>query len=735
MLEWRSISLDGVFFLLCEEDVVAFSGIIPMMVVRFCRKEASGVIIYECIEVGEYGTMSQVGTEQVTKDKKERIHWNIISIYLMVYDVIAVNFSFFFGLLLRFDFKFSQIPTEYMRAFLIFAPFYTVFVLIIFYVMRLYNSLWRFASFNELNRIMGATVITVVFHIVCITAFVLRMPISYYMVGAMMQFVLVTAIRFSYRYISLERAKRESDNTSVHRAMIIGAGAAGQLLVRELNSSTEADAKACCVIDDDMKKVGRYIEDIPVVGNRDTIFENVEKYRIDQILLAIPTASAQNVRDILAICNETDCEIKRLPGVYQIANGDVLLSKMKPVAVEDLLGREPIKADMDKIFDYITGKVILITGGGGSIGSELCRQIASHHPKQLIIFEIYENNAYDIEQELKRTYPELNLLTLIGSVRDSRRINWVFETYHPEIVYHAAAHKHVPLMETSPNEAIKNNVIGTYKTAFAALKHGAKKFVLISTDKAVNPTNVMGASKRLCEMVIQSMDYVSKNKLFGILPYVHAHSGGIDEVHMIHDSVDEAMEEVACTMEMKSEKSDGSRTEFVAVRFGNVLGSNGSVIPLFKKQIEAGGPVTVTHPDIIRYFMTIPEAVGLVLEASVNAWGGEIFVLDMGEPVKIDTLAKNLIRLSGYKPGEDIKIVYTGLRPGEKLYEEKLMAEEGMKKTDNELIHIGKPIPFDVKEFFEQLERFAAASYENDEHIVELVKEVVTTYHNVDKEM
>ena len=678
--------------------------------------------------------MSRIGMN-TQEEKKEKRHWNIIAIYLMVYDVIAVNFSFFFGLLLRFDFQFSQIPHEYLHAFLVFAPFYTVFVLVVFHLMRLYNSLWRFASFNELNRILGATVITVAFHIVAITVCVLRMPISYYMVGAMVQFVLVTAIRFSYRYISLERAKRESDNVSVHRAMVIGAGAAGQLLVRELNGSTETDVKACCVIDDDPKKVGRYIEDIPVVGNRDTIFENVEKYQIDQILLAIPTASAQNVRDILAICNETECEIKRLPGVYQIANGDVLLSKMKPVAVEDLLGREPIKADMDKIFDYITGKVILITGGGGSIGSELCRQIASHHPKQLIIFEIYENNAYDIEQELKRTYPELNLLTLIGSVRDSRRINWVFETYHPEIVYHAAAHKHVPLMETSPNEAIKNNVIGTYKTAYAALKHGAKKFVLISTDKAVNPTNIMGASKRLCEMVIQSMDYVSKNKLFGLLPFVHAHSGGIDASHTIPDCADDILDEVACTMEMKSEKSDGSRTEFVAVRFGNVLGSNGSVIPLFKKQIAAGGPVTVTHPDIIRYFMTIPEAVGLVLEASVNAWGGEIFVLDMGEPVKIDTLAKNLIRLSGYKPGEDIKIVYTGLRPGEKLYEEKLMAEEGMKKTDNELIHIGKPIPFDVKEFFEQLERFAAASYENDEHIVELVKEVVTTYHAPEEEI
>ena len=408
-----------------------------------------------------------------------------------------------------------------------------------------------------------------------------------------------------------------------------------------------------------------------------------------------------------------------LPGVYQMVNGEVTLSRMKEVAVEDLLGRDPIKVNMDGIFSYIQGKRILVTGGGGSIGSELCRQIAGHHPQQLVIFDIYENNAYDIEQELKKKYPDLNLVTLIGSVRDSCRMQMVFDTYRPQIVYHAEAHKHVPLMEASPNESIKNNVIGTYKTAFAALKYGTERFVLISTDKAVNPTNIMGASKRLCEMVIQSMDWVGKHHREDLLPVLHAHR---DEYH---DPEGQAMPMVAEGTVPFGKKN----TEFVAVRFGNVLGSNGSVIPLFKKQIAAGGPVTVTHPDIIRYFMTIPEAVSLVLQAGTYAKGGEIFGLDMGEPVKIDTLARNLIKLSGYKPDEDIKIVYTGLRPGEKLYEEKLMAEEGLEKTENQLIHIGKPIPFDIEKFFGQLEMLAKESYENSDHIVELVEQVVTTFH------
>ena len=427
-----------------------------------------------------------------------------------------------------------------------------------------------------------------------------------------------------------------------------------------MRNSEQISGQACCVIDDNPNKWGRYMEGVQIVGGRDDILSTVEKYDIDEIYFAIPTASPQIRRDILNICKETKCELKRLPGMYQLANGDISLSKLKPVAVEDLLGRDPIKVNMDEIFQYIKGKTILVTGGGGSIGSELCRQIAAHEPKQLIIFDVYENNAYEIEQELKRKYKDsLNLVVLIGSVRDSRRVDMVFKKYRPEIVYHAAAHKHVPLMETSPNESIKNNVIGTYKTAYAALKYGTQRFVLISTDKAVNPTNIMGASKRLCEMVIQTMDAVSKNGRMDILPLLHAHNGK-DDVAIRHRSA-ESRKTSNIQISSVSNKNRTS-TQFVAVRFGNVLGSNGSVIPLFKKQIEAGGPVTVTHPDIVRYFMTIPEAVSLVLQAGTYAWGGEIFVLDMGDPVKIDTLARNLIKLSGYEPDVDIKVAYTGLR-------------------------------------------------------------------------
>ena len=506
------------------------------------------------------------------------------------------------------------------------------------------------------------------------------------------------------------------------------------MIIKELSVSDNANAKAICVIDDNSNKWGREIEGVPIVGGRDSILFAVKKYNVDQILFAIPTATPEEKRDILNICKETGCELKTLPGIYQLTNGDVSLSDMKSVAIEDLLGREPIKVNMEEIFQHLKGQTVLITGGGGSIGSELSRQIAGHEPKQLIIFDIYENNAYEIEQELKRKYPELNLVVLIGSVRDSRRINWVFERYKPDIVYHAAAHKHVPLMETSPNEAIKNNVVGTYKTAYAALKYGVKSFVLISTDKAVNPTNIMGASKRLCEMVIQCMDAVSREGRINLLPVLHAHDGKVLNGKPFSNSVDHvSMDDIHHEIKhlaIKCEKNKNQNgTRFVAVRFGNVLGSNGSVIPLFKKQIEEGGPVTVTHPDIIRYFMTIPEAVSLVLQAGVYAWGGEIFVLDMGAPVKIDTLARNLIRLSGHQPDVDIKIEYVGLRPGEKLYEEKLMAEEGMKKTENELIHIGKPIPFDTVDFLKKLEALAEASYENADDIVKMVEEMVPTFH------
>ena len=666
-------------------------------------------------------------------------HWKIIALYLLVYDVIVINASWFFGLLLRFDLRYSSIPPEYLNAYLKFAPFYTLFTVIVFYIFRLYNSIWRFASFSELNRILGATGVTTLFHVIGITAFLHRMPVSYYVVGAVTQFCLVTAIRFSYRFVILEKARRDKNLKSVHNAMIIGAGAAGLVILKELKVSNDANARPLCVIDDNPNKWGRVMDGIPIVGGRDNILESVKKYNIDQILFAIPSATAEQKRDILNICKEAGCELLTLPGIYQMTNGEVSLSKMKPVAVEDLLGRNPIKVNMDEIFQYLKGKKILVTGGGGSIGSELCRQIAGHEPGQLIIFDIYENNAYEIEQELKRKYPELKLVVLIGSVRDSRRINRVFEQYKPDIVYHAAAHKHVPLMETSPNEAIKNNVIGTYKTAYAALKHGTKRFVLISTDKAVNPTNIMGASKRLCEMVVQSMDAVSRAGRINLLPFLHAHMDKVIDGQVVPDPMDhmavDGMGDEEQPLRIESIDNENRKgTQFVAVRFGNVLGSNGSVIPLFRKQIEAGGPVTVTHPDIIRYFMTIPEAVSLVLQAGTYARGGEIFVLDMGAPVKIDTLARNLIRLSGYKPDVDIKVEYVGLRPGEKLYEEKLMAEEGLQKTENDLIHIGKPIPFDTTVFLRQLEELAKASYENSEDIVEMVEKIVTTFHPAGKQ-
>ncbi len=672
------------------------------------------------------------------KTHKRKIKkWMILSIYMIIYDILAVNFSYFLGLWLRFDVRFSAIPEEYLDSFLKFAPFYTVFVVVVFYALKLYKSLWRFASFDELNRVFISSVITTVFHVVGITVFVQRMPISYYVIGAVVQLGLITMIRFAYRYITLERARRGQNTKAVHNVMVIGAGAAGRSILKELQDAKELSAKACCIIDDDVNKWGRFIEGVRIVGGRDSIMESVAKYNIDQILFVIPTASPQTRRDILNICKETQCDLKSLPGLYQLASGEVSLSKMKAVAVEDLLGREPVKVNMDEIFQYIKGKTILVTGGGGSIGSELCRQIAEHEPKQLIIFDIYENNAYDIEQELKRKYGKsLNLVVLIGSVRDSRRINMVFEKYRPQLVYHAAAHKHVPLMETSPNEAIKNNVIGTYKTAYAALKYGAESFVLISTDKAVNPTNIMGASKRLCEMVIQSMDTISREGRIDLLPFLYAHSdkridGQIAYDPEDHMAVDEAGRKANDIKIQCVKNNSRNGTRFAAVRFGNVLGSNGSVIPLFKKQIEAGGPVTVTHPDIVRYFMTIPEAVNLVLQAGTFAWGGEIFVLDMGEQVKIDTLARNLIKLSGLIPDVDIEVQYSGLRAGEKLFEERLMAEEGMKPTDNEKIHIGKPIPFDIVVFLRQLEELAKASYENSENIVEMVEEIVTTFHPV----
>ncbi len=653
-------------------------------------------------------------------------YWLTKSLYLVLYDILMVNAAYFFALWLRFDLHYTQIPREYLDAFFRFAPFHTVFTVGMLGTFRLYNSLWRYASFDELNRIFLSWLLSTAFHVLGMALFVCKMPVPYYVVGAVVQLLLTVAVRFGYRYISLERQRLYNSSRKCQNVMVIGAGAAGRVILRELREARELDTRACCVIDDDAGKWGRFLEGVPVVGGRDCILQAVHKYRIDQIMLAIPTATQAQKRDILNICKESGCQLKSLPGLYQLANGEVTLSNMQAVAVEDLLGREPIQVNMDEIFRHLRDKTILVTGGGGSIGSELCRQIAAHAPKKLIIFDIYENNAYEIQQELRRQYgSSLELEVLIGSVRDSRRVEAIFEAYKPQIVYHAAAHKHVPLMEGSPNEAIKNNVVGTYKTALAAMRNGAERFVLISTDKAVNPTNIMGASKRLCEMVIQAMDAVSRAGRIDLLPVLHDH---VQPPQSAGRPVSAGPGQDALHIESVNNQAR-TGTQFVAVRFGNVLGSNGSVIPLFKKQIAAGGPVTVTHPDIVRYFMTIPEAVSLVLQAGTYAWGGEIFVLDMGDPVKIDTLARNLIRLSGFTPDVDIQVEYSGLRPGEKLFEERLMAEEGMKPTDNPKIHIGKPIPFDVTNFLCQLEALTKASYENAEDIAEMVARLVPTYH------
>ena len=648
-----------------------------------------------------------------TQTKGRRFeHWQIISIPLMLYDFVAVCGAYFLALFLRFDCVYSAIPARYMIPYKRFILPYAAFCILLFVAMKLYNSVWRYASYTELNRTLAGSMIASAIHTVLITVLFRRMPVSYYLMGAFFQCALLIIARFAPRFVRAFSQRKSLNYENGKRIMLIGAGNAGQMILREMVQATEIQDRVVCIIDDDPSTWHRYINNIPIVGGRDDILANVERYNVDEIFLAIPSASAQDKRDILAICSETNCKLKQLPGLYQFVVGQATMSAMRDVSVEDLLGRDPIQNNMKDVYSFITNKVVLVTGGGGSIGSELCRQVAAHNPKQLIIFDIYENNAYSIQLELQAKYPDLDLVTLIGSVRDSRRMFEVFETYRPQVVYHAAAHKHVPLMEDSPCEAIKNNVIGTYKTAYAAMIHGCSRFVLISTDKAVNPTNIMGASKRLCEMIIQFFDEKIKSGKANEIPQLFTH-GGIENADK--DGTGKVFENI--------------KTEFVAVRFGNVLGSNGSVIPIFKKQIEKGGPVTVTHPDIVRYFMTIPEAVSLVMLAGVYARGGEIFVLEMGDPVKIDTLARNMIKLSGYRPDVDIKIVYTGLRPGEKLYEEKLMAEEGLKKTDNNLIYIGNPIKFDFDTFPTKLEILLTAAYANREDIRERMKDLVSTYH------
>ena len=646
----------------------------------------------------------------MSKGSKRKIeHWQVVRLLLMVYDFIAVIVSFGIALWLRFDCKVTSVEPQYLTNYTKTIIIYALFCLFVFWFLRLYKSIWRFASYSELMRVILATVVTGVIYTGSLLIFNLHMPVSYYVIGITVQFIATLGIRFFYRFVLLLRG-RTNNEVQKKNVMIVGAGSAGQMLFRDIKHAKEINETVACFIDDNPNQWNRYIDDVPVFGSRDHILEAVDKFKIEKIYVAVPSANPQDKRDILRVCNETSCELMNLPGMYQLYTGQVSVSKMKKVQIEDLLGRDPFKPNMDEVFAYVRNKVVLITGVG-SIGSELARQIASHNPKQLILFDVYENNAYDIQLELRKKYPNLDLVTLIGSVRDSRKMFDLSKKYRPQIVYHAAAHKHVPLMEDSPCESIKNNAMGTYKTAYAAMVHGCEKFVLISTDKAVNPTNIMGASKRLCEMIIQAFAAKIKEGKAYEIPQLFTHEEDMIE----RPEIKEALKT--------------TQTEFVAVRFGNVLGSNGSVIPIFKRQIEAGGPVTVTHPDIIRYFMTIPEAVSLVLLAGTYAHGGEIFVLDMGEPVKITTLARNLISLSGYTPDVDIKLEFTGLRPGEKLYEEKLMAEEGLKKTKNDLIHIGCPIPFDINEFLDELDGLLDAAYRNEDDMKERVQKIVSTYH------
>ena len=614
--------------------------------------------------------------EETRKDKLQLL---VRRIFLIITDIILINGAVFLSLVMRFDISIASIPQEYIDKYILNVIPFTLITLVIFWCFRMYHSLWQYASIAELYKIVEACIVTELAHL-CFTAFMgWMLPRSCYFTSGVFLIIAMSASRFMYRMI--RQVINEYRHTSEQvKIMIIGAGEATSVLMREISNSRYLDnSKVVCIIDDDKSKVGKYIRGVKIVGTREQIKAYARYYDIDEIIFAIPSASTDEKRAILNICKETSCNLKILPGVYQMVDGEININDIRNVDVLDLLGRDPVKVDIESIMGYVSGKTVMVTGGGGSIGSELCRQLVSHKPKCQIIFDIYENNAYDIQQELKMKYPEANVVTLIGSVRNISRLESVFAQYMPDIVYHAAAHKHVPLMEVSPNEAVKNNVVGTWNVAKMADKYNVSKFVMISTDKAVNPTNVMGATKRICEMIIQAYN-------------------------------------------------ERSETDFVAVRFGNVLGSNGSVIPLFKKQIASGGPVTVTHPDIIRYFMTIPEAVSLVLQAGAYAKGGEIFILDMGEPVKIDDLAKNLIRLSGYTLGVDMEIEYTGLRPGEKLYEELLMNEEGLQDTENKLIHIGKPIEFDKEKFFDNLELLKEAAYSETGDIRSIIKEVTPTY-------
>ncbi len=603
-------------------------------------------------------------------------------ICLILIDIAIVIMASIGGLLVRFEFNLQAVPDYYMEIIWEMLPITLPVAIAIFSFFRLYSTLWYYAGATELLYLAAACVVDTLFNtgIILIAYRDVEYPVPrswYFLYGALLLIIVFTS-RFSQRGFKTLSSRRHQTG-KMRRVLVVGAGEAGNAIIKEIVNSKYVNMKIVGIVDDDKAKRGKFMHGIKVIGDRNDIIDIATDRRVDEIIIAMPGASPKETKQILDICKQTGCELKRLPGMYQLVNGDVSISKLKDVDVNDLLGRDPISVDLDSIMGYVSNKVVMVTGGGGSIGSELCRQIASHNPKQLIIVDIYENSTYDIQLELKRKYPDLDLVVLIASVRNTKRIDQIFAKYRPEIVYHAAAHKHVPLMEDSPNEAVKNNVLGTWKVVQAADKYGVRRFVMISTDKAVNPTNIMGATKRICEMIIQTYN-------------------------------------------------NRSKTEYVAVRFGNVLGSNGSVIPLFKKQIEAGGPVTVTHPDIIRYFMTIPEAVSLVLQAGAYAKGGEIFILDMGEPVKIVDLARNLILLSGHKPNEDIQIEFTGLRPGEKLYEEMLMEEEGMQDTANKLIHIGKPIQMDEERFLQQLAELKEHVVEEPSDIRDWVQRIVPTY-------
>lgn len=598
----------------------------------------------------------------------------------IVLDILAMTMCSFLSIGLRFDFH--DIPNIYIDNIYNYLLIDSIIIVAIFSIFKIYKSMWSYASITELINIILACSSYELIEFIYKQIINVNMPRSYYLIKLILLYIFISSIRYSYRIARTMRDYYREKN-GLTNTMIIGAGEAGRMLITEIyNNKTNFKNKVCCIIDDDKNKIGSYIKNIPVVGSRKEIKENVDKYNIEEIIIAMPSINREKLNLIIDECQKTKCEIKTLPSLSELV-GKPTMKKVRPLSYEDFLGRKEIVVNINEISSSLKDKKIIVTGGGGSIGSELCRQIAKCKPKELIIFDIYENNAYEIEQELKRVYPHLNLKTIIGSVRDYDRLENVFKEYKPEYVFHAAAHKHVPLMENSPNEAIKNNCLGTLNAVKISDKYKVKKFVLISSDKAVRPTNVMGATKRVCEMIIQAYDKKSK-------------------------------------------------TDYVAVRFGNVLGSNGSVIPLFLKQIENGGPVMVTHKNITRYFMTIPEAVSLILQAFCYAEGGEIFVLDMGEPVKIYDLAKKLIRYKGYEPNIDIPIKITGLRPGEKLYEELLMEEEGLKATPNKLIHIGKPIEMDDAKFFKKLDKLITASYKNNNDIKEKVATIVDTY-TIDK--